>query len=95
MPAYLIGQVKVKKEKLWQKYVDGVRQSLTPFDARIIFRGKRVAVLAGNHDFDLVVVITFADQATLDDWFYSTEYQSLIALRDEAAEVVITTYSAE
>ena len=94
MPAYLIGQIKVKNEDLWQEYVTGVQESLTPFEATIVFRGKLLEVLAGQQDKDLVVVIEFSDQTVLNDWFISEKYQSLITLRDEAADVVITTYQA-
>mgnify|MGYP001548361674 CR=1 FL=1 len=94
MSAYLIGQIRVKDAPLWQEYVAGVAESLAPFDANILFRGKSSAVLAGENERDLVVVIEFLDRASLDEWFYSAKYQSLIALRDRAADVVITTYDA-
>jgi uncharacterized protein (DUF1330 family) len=94
MTAYLIGHIKVKNEVLWQEYVVGVQESLAPFEANIVFRGRLVEVLAGEQDKDLVVVIEFSDQTVLNDWFLSEKYQSLISLRDEAANVVITTYKA-
>ena len=94
MTAYLIGQIKVKDEVLWQEYVAGVQESLAPFDAEVVFRGKLDKVLAGQHDKDLVVVIEFSNLSTLGDWFNSEKYQSLISLRDKAANVVITTYQA-
>jgi len=94
MASYLIGHIKVKNEELWQKYVDGVQESLVTFDSKIVFRGKLTATLAGKHNHDLVVVIEFTDQVTLDNWFNSAKYQSLIPLRDKAANVVITTYSS-
>ena len=92
MAAYLVGHITVKDDGLWQKYVAGVGESLAPFDSRIIFRGQLVRVLAGQHEHDLVVVIEFPDQSTLDAWFSSEKYQKLIPLRDKAADVVITTY---
>ena len=94
MPAYLIGQIKVKNEELWSEYVPGVQESLAPFPARIVFRGKLLEVLAGQQDKDLVVVIEFSGQATLNNWFTSEKYLTLIPLRDKAADVVITTYQA-
>jgi uncharacterized protein (DUF1330 family) len=93
MAAYLVGHITVKEDKLWQKYVAGVQESITPFDAKVVFRGRLDKVLAGQHEHDLVVVIEFPDQSTLDNWFNSEKYQSLIPLRDKAANVVITTYS--
>ncbi len=94
MPAYLIGQIKVKDEGLWQEYVDGVEASLVPFEADVQFRGRLLKVLAGQHDKDLAVVIGFPDPLVLDQWFTSDAYQALIPLRDKAADVVITTYQA-
>jgi uncharacterized protein (DUF1330 family) len=92
MAAYLVGHITVKDDTLWQKYVAGVQESLATFPSKIIFRGKLVSVLAGKHQHELVVVIEFPDQATLDNWYASEKYQALIPLRDQAADVVITTY---
>lgn len=94
MTAYLVGHITVRNDELWQEYVTGVQASLKPFAARILFRGRLVSVLAGQHEYDLVVAIEFSDQAALDDWFSSEAYQSLIPLRNRAADVVITTYKA-
>ena len=94
MAAYLVGHIRVKDDGLWQKYMAGVKESLSPFNAGVIFRGERVRILAGQHDHDRVVVIKFLDQATLDSWYDSEKYQSLIALRDKAADVVIITYES-
>lgn len=93
MAAYLVGQITVQDEKLWQEYVAGVAESIAPFDANVVFRGKLARVLAGSNDRELVVVIEFSDIATLDNWFNSPKYQSLIPLRDKAADVVITSYT--
>lgn len=92
MPAYLVGQISVRDETLWKDYVAGVGESLAPFGARILFRGRLVSVLAGEHSHDRAVVIEFADMATLNNWFHSDMYQSIIPIRDEAADVVITAY---
>jgi len=94
MASYLVGHITVKNEELWKQYVSGVHDSLSTFDSNIVFRGKLVSVLSGTHEHNRVVVIEFSDQATLDNWFNSDKYQSLIALRDEAAKVVITTYES-
>jgi len=94
MAAYLVGHITVKDDKLWQEYVSGVAESVAPFDANVVFRGKLDKVLAGTHDHDLVVVIEFSDLSTLDNWFNSETYQSLIPMRDKAANVTITTYQA-
>jgi len=94
MAAYLVGHISVKNDALWQAYTTGVRESLSPFESKIVFRGQLVSVLAGEHEHDRVVVIEFPDYPTLNDWYHSEKYQSLIPLRQEAADVVITTYEA-
>ena len=92
MTAFLVGHITVKDTELWQEYVAGAQNSLSPFKSKIIFRGKLDAVLAGKHDHNLVVLIEFDDLTTLNDWFHSEKYQSLIPIRDKAANVVITSY---
>ena len=68
MAAYLIGHISVNDEHLWQKYVSGVQESLLPYHAKVLFRGKLAKVLAGTHDHELVVVIEFSDQTILNNW---------------------------
>ena len=94
MSAYLVGHITVRDDRLWQDYVAGVQTSLAPFASKLLFRGRRASVLAGRHPHDLVVVIEFQDQATLESWYTSATYQSLIPLRDQAADVVLISYQA-
>jgi len=92
MPSYLVGHITIKDSELWEKYVLGVQRSLLAFNSKVIFRGKLVSVLAGTHEHDLVVVIEFLDHSTLDNWYACEMYQSLIPLRNKAANLVIATY---
>ena len=94
MDAYLIGHITVKDQSQWEIYVDGVGKSLVPFKAEIVLRGRRASVLAGEHPYDLTVVIRFPDQNALQAWYNSEAYQTLIPVRDRAADVVIISYDA-
>eukprot|EP01051_Picozoa_sp_SAG22_P024020 SAG22_NODE_6464_length_851_cov_0.711436_2_plen_150_part_00 len=104
MPAFLVGQVKVKDPAKWAEYVRGVATSLAPFEragrAEIVMRGTKTATLAGpavtaaDIALDTVVVIKFEDAAALTSWFASDLYQKLIPGRDEGAVLTITTYEA-
>jgi len=94
MPAYLIGHIKIKDPAQWAVYVEGVRKSLVPFAAQVVFRGKCAAVLAGEHAYGDTVVIRFPDQKTLQGWYHSDTYQRMIPARDRAADVVIISYDA-
>lgn len=96
MSAYLVGQISIKSETLWNEYVLGVKESLAPYEERneanLMFRGKRSEVVAGENPRNLIVVIEFKNHAVLQSWFRSVKYQTLIELRDRAADVVITFY---
>ena len=94
MAAFLIGHITVKNQDKWKLYVAGVQKSLGPFEAEVIFRGKRAAVLTGEHPYQNTVVIKFPDQPTLQQWYQSESYQSLIPVREQAADVVIISYDA-
>ena len=94
MAAYLIGHITVKDPVLWRTYVDGVQQSLLPFGAEVVFRGKRAIVLTGEHHHQNAVVIKFTDQAALQAWYASPAYQALIPIRDQAADAVLISYDA-
>ena len=92
MAAYLIGHITIKNPEKWETYVEGVQKSLIPFEAEVVFRGKRATVLTGEHPHEHTVVIKFTDQPTLQQWYNSDSYQGLIPVRDEAADVVIISY---
>ena len=92
MSAYLVGHITVKDPDLWQEYTAGVQKSLIPFEADVVFRGQRAAVLAGEHSYEQCVVIKFSDQDSLQKWYNSDTYQALIPTRDKAADVVIISY---
>ena len=94
MSAYLIGHITVKNTDKWKTYIEGVQKSLIPFESELVFRGKLATVLAGEHSHENTVVIKFRDQPTLQQWYDSKEYQGLIPIRDEAADVVIISYDA-
>lgn len=93
MAVFLIGTIKVLDESSWAQYVSGVAESLGPFGADVVFRGQKLAELAGSQPREQVVVLRFRDAADADAWFHSEKYQALIPLRERAADVVITTYS--
>jgi len=94
MSAYLIGHITINNPEKWKIYVEGVQKSLIPFEADVVFRGKRATVLTGEHPYQHTVVIKFPDQPTLQKWYYCDAYQALISVRDEAADVVIISYDA-
>jgi uncharacterized protein (DUF1330 family) len=92
--AYLIGHITVKDAGRWEEYRNSVPATLAPWGAELVLRGKRAAILAGEHPHTDVVVIRFPDQQALNGWFSSPAYQALIPLRQHAADVVLISYDA-
>lgn len=92
MDAYVIGHISVKDVDKWAEYRREVPFTLEPWGARLLFRGRRNTVLAGEHEHTDTVVIGFPDQDAVKGWYTSAAYKALIPLRDEAAEIVLISY---
>jgi uncharacterized protein (DUF1330 family) len=90
--AYLVGHVTVKDPAKWDEYRSRVPDTLAPWGGELVFRGKQVAALSGESPYADIVVIRFPDVAAVDHWHSSPAYQSLIPLREQAADVVLLSY---
>jgi uncharacterized protein (DUF1330 family) len=93
MPAYIIGTIGVRDPEAWSAYVARVGSTFVPFNGRVIFRGAKSVALSGTGHGERVVVAAFPDLDSLKRWHDSPEYQALIPLRDQGAEVVLTAYT--
>lgn len=92
MPAFIVGTIRVTDAEAWQGYVQRVGATFAPHGGRVLLRGVLARELSGQPHGDRVVIAEFADLDALMRWHESPEYQSLIALRDAGAEVVLTAY---
>ena len=90
--AYAIGHITINDEKLWDEYKSMLPATLEPWGAELMFRGKLFEVLSGNHEHMDTVVLRFPDMQSLNNWHDSPEYQLLIPLRNEAADVDLLAY---
>ena len=90
--AYVIGHITVKDNTRWREYRNKVPATLEPWGAELVFRGTLRSVLSGNHVHHDTVVIRFPDLAAINNWHASAEYQSLITLRQEAADMELLCY---
>ena len=94
MAAYVIGHITVKDPEKWSEYRAQVPATLTRWRGEVVLRGRRIAVLSGEHAHRDTVVLGFPDAGTATGWYASAEYQALIPLRDQAADVVLVAYEA-
>ena len=94
MSALMISQISVKDPGKLQQYLVRVQEVARPYGAEVVFRGKADRVLNGDADRGLVVVVRFPDADRLNDWFESDDYGDLVALREAAADMQMTSYVA-
>ena len=90
--AYILGHGTVKHEDKWTEYRNKVPATLEPWGAELVLRGKLYSVLSGKHTHTDTVVIRFPDIKSLNSWYSSPEYQSLIPLRQKAAEIDLLSF---
>ena len=95
MPAYVIGNITVKDSEKWSEYRSLVPETLAPWGAELMFRGKQAKVLSGHYRHTDTVVIRFPDAESVEGWHNSPAYQALVPLRTQAADVDLVTFEAD
>lgn len=93
-PAYVIGNITVKDQDKWSEYCSKVPATLTPWEGQLVFRGKQQAVLGGQYQHSDAVVIHFPSIEAVNSWFMSEDYQALISLREQAANIDLISYQS-
>lgn len=94
MTAYVIGHLTVKDSEKWAEYRRKVPATLDRWGGEVVLRGRRIAVLSGEHLHADTVVLRFPDVASVSGWHGSPEYQALIPLREQAADTVLISYES-
>jgi uncharacterized protein (DUF1330 family) len=94
MAAYVVGRMHVRDGQKWGQYLAQVGATLAPYAGEVMFRGADAISLDGEEAHELVVVLRFPDVAAAKRWRESAEYRRIVPLRNEAADVVLTAYSA-
>lgn len=87
-----MANVKVLDGEKFQQYAKAAGESMKPFGGELVAKGKLNESLAGSMSYENVAIVSFPDQTKLDAWFKSDAYQKIIPLRDEAADMLLTSY---
>jgi uncharacterized protein (DUF1330 family) len=85
MAAYLIADVHVTDQRLYDEYRDRVPAVIAAYGGRYLVRGGRIEQLEGDANAQRVVVLEFSDMARLKAFYDSPEYRALIAIRQRSA----------
>lgn len=93
MPTYVIGQIqKIKNKKKWLEYKQKVKHTLEAYNAKLLFRGSKCENFVGNNKSKEIVAIEFESNEVAKSWFESPEYQSIIPIRQEGADITLEIY---
>ena len=94
MPAFCIGQIRVRNAEAWEDYRSRVGETIRQYGGELLFRGEREQVFSGEMLPDKVVVLQFEDIDTAKRWHDSPEYQALVPIRDQGADVTLVLYKS-
>ncbi len=93
MTAFFVAATTIKNPEKFQEYAQKAGATFAPHGGEPVLRGQAKGALVGALDHQAVGIIKFPDLAALNAWFQSPEYQAIVPLRNEAAEMTIVTYS--
>lgn len=93
MTAFFIATVTIKDPEKFQEYARRAGETFGAHGAEPVMRGRLDAILTnGEATHQTVGIVKFPNAAALSAWHASSEYQAIIPLRDESADVTITSY---
>ncbi|PJK30005.1 DUF1330 domain-containing protein [Minwuia thermotolerans] len=88
MTAHVSVQIRIKDRAKLKEYASQAPATVAAHGGRFIVRGNVTEVLSGNADLDVVAMIEFPDAETARRWYNSAEYQALIPIREQGADMV-------
>ena len=86
MPAYVIGNIRVKDAELYKEYAAGTPAAIERHGGRYLVRGGAVDELEGSWSPERVVVLEFPSVDDARGWYDSDEYRELAKIRHRAAD---------
>jgi len=92
MSALLVARVSVKDAEKFSQYAERAKNISVCFGAETIYRANADQFLSGPDDHDFVMIMRFPTIAKLNAWHESCAYQQLKALRDDGADIQMTSY---
>jgi uncharacterized protein (DUF1330 family) len=92
MPAICVGNIRVKDVEAWEKYRSRVGATIAHYGGELLFRGEQERIFSGKMPHEKVVALKFESLDAANRWHDSPEYQALIPLRDQGADVTLVLY---
>lgn len=94
MSAFFIATAAIRNPERMQEYAQKSMATIAAFGGEPVVKGKVIGILSGDAKYQMTAVIKFPNVEAIDSWYQSADYQALIPLRDEAADVTIVKCAA-
>ena len=95
MPAFCIGQIRVRNTEAWEQYRQRVGATIKQYGGEVMFRGTQARVLSGELPYERVVVLQFDNLESANRWHDSPEYQALLPIREKGADITLVLYESQ
>lgn len=82
---YMLVLINLKNPKKLADYSAAAKSTLAEAGAKLISKGKAVSLSGDNAD--RAALFSFPELEAAQRWYSSTEYQALLGLRDEGADM--------
>ena len=92
MPAICVGHIRVRNADAWEQYRSRVGATIAQYGGELLFRGEQERLFSGEMSHEKVVALKFESLEAANRWHGSPEYQALIPIRDQGADVTLVLY---
>jgi len=90
MPAHVAVTIRVKDREKLSEYAAKAPDTVAKHGGKFMMRAPVAEVLSGNAHYNVFALIHFPDADTARGWYNSKEYQALIPVRDQGADMIFT-----
>lgn len=86
MSVLFIANIRMRDETAYARYLESCDEVFARFSGRYLAVAEPPRVLEGSYPYTKTVVIEFPDRSALEAWYYSPEYQAILAHRLAGAD---------
>jgi uncharacterized protein (DUF1330 family) len=94
MSAYFVVQATVKDPEKLAAYSQEALPLISAHQGELFLRAPVLEIMGGESDFERVIILEFPDADVARNWYNCEEYQALIPLREEGANMLFTLVEA-
>lgn len=86
MKYYFVAQIRVDDRDEYEKYLEKIDDVFSKYKGEYLAVDENPEVLEGKWEYTKSVLISFDSKADFEEWYYSDDYQAILAHRLKAAK---------